>query len=501
MPTRYEQLLACSRDLFVTVDRSGGITYCSRSAQHVLGVPPAALLGQVLWEFVHPDEVARVHAALDGVLSSGRPAAIEFQMQGGDGGWRTLSAALQQAGSGEVALAAADVTELRTLEAALAQRESALRQAEKLELVGRLAGGIAHDFGNLLTIITGASTRLLDGLAADSPLRAHADTVRTGADRAAALVRQLLTFSRPQAEAPASLDLNQLVADAEQLLRRLLGEHIVLKTVLAAPLPPVKAGRSQVEQVLLNLAVNARDAMPSGGVLTIETKVISAEDSSSLLRKATPDVALSVTDTGTGMDARTRAQMFKPFFTTKAGHGTGLGLATVHDIVTQHGGWVDIVSDVGRGTSVTFGLPRAAEPVAAAPPLPGPASGGSERVLIVEDQDGVRELVKDMLALAGYQVIDAATPAEAEATSRSMGSSVDLLLTDVVMPGMSGLELADRLRRVSPRLRVLFMSGFPAPAVGEGVVGELGSHFLSKPFDRQGLLRAVRQALDGTRAE
>jgi CheY-like chemotaxis protein len=298
------------------------------------------------------------------------------------------------------------------------------------------------------------------------------------------------------------LDINDVLAGTEQLLRRLLGEHIQLCTLPGADLGAVMADRTQIEQVLLNLAVNARDAMPLGGSLTIETRNIEADAMPTYgVDQSGPCVAVIVTDTGVGMDAATQVRAFEPFFTTKElGKGTGIGLATVYDIMTKNGGWTHLASTPGLGTTVAFGLPRAAG--APAPPVrraPDPR-GGSETLLLVEDEDGVRELVRDMLELAGYQVLEANVPSAAERISREFAGPISLMLTDVVMPEMSGLELAARVQAGRPGLPVMFMSGYPEPTTGDGGANAPGSYFISKPFDRQALLHRVREALDGARS-
>jgi signal transduction histidine kinase/ActR/RegA family two-component response regulator len=449
---------------------------------------------------VHPRDVVGVHATLKETFDRGGRRALEFKMLDVSGHWHQLEASLQLLDAETppvVALTASDVTELRQLTAALRERDDQLRQARKMEVVGRLATGVAHDFGNLLTIIIGASGQLADGLAGDSPLRTHAQSIQLSAERAASLVRQLLGFGRQRAEEPTVLEVNDVVAEAEQLLVRLLGEHIALKTSHAADLWRVKADRTQLEQVLLNLAANARDAMPNGGTLTIETRNAVADDAiNASVGASGPFVVISVTDTGVGMDAATQAQAFEPFFTTKSfGKGTGLGLATVQQVVKEAGGWTRLTSAPGKGTTVAIGLPRETEPVSPAPAVAA-AAGGGETLLLVEDEEGVRELVRDILSMAGYAVLEAAMPSEAERISREHTQPIQLLLTDVVMPEMSGLELSMRLRASRPGLQVMYMSGFPEPLVGDGVTEAPGAHFISKPFNRQSLLERVRRALD-----
>ena len=498
MPDRFRELVATARDVFATVDQSGSMTYVSPAIQATLGLIPTELIGSVLWEIVHPRDVVAVHAAITDVLSQGGRRRLEFEMLDVNGRWHRFEVSLSLLGGAApqaVGLVGTDITERRQMEAKLHQRDEQLRQAQKMEAVGRLASGMVHDFGNLLTIIIGENGRMLDGLHEDSPLRAHAQSIELTSARAASLVRQLLGFGRQRSDEPTVLDLSAVVREVGQLLRPLVGEHIEIRITGADVAWAVKADRTQIEQVLFNLAANARDAMPAGGHLTIETwNVVAGVRGGRLVGSS---VAVSVTDTGTGMDAVTQAQAFDPFFTTKSqGDGTGLGLANVYNILNDSGGWTELSSEVGRGTTVTFGLPRVYETAVAAPLTPSPPVGGSETVLLVEDEEGVRELVRDFLVLAGYRVLEATMPSEAERITREFDGHIPLLVTDVVMPEMSGLDLSVRLRAQRPDLQVMYMSGFPEPTVGDGRATAPGAHFIAKPFDRQSLLRAVRRALD-----
>ena len=498
---RFERLIERARDIIATVDEAGTITYVSPAIEHTLGVGPPGFSGKVIWELVHPDDVAALYRMLTALFADGQTRSIEFQMRHVGGAWRRLSTAAQLLDDDpwpQAVLNAVDVTELRRIEVALGERDEQLRQARKMEVIGRLAGGIAHDFGNLLTVIGGATARVIEGLPEQSPLREHALSIRSSAERASAMTKQLLGFTRQQPAANALIDLNDLLRDTEQLLCRLLGEHIELQIRRAPDLGAVTADRTQIEQVLLNLAVNARDAMPMGGRLTIETKNVASEETALYdASQAAPSVAVSVTDTGVGMDAATRARAFEPFFTTKEeGKGTGIGLSSVYEILQNNGGWTHLASAPGRGTTVTFGLPRA---VGAALSIPreGAARGGHETLLLVEDEDGVRELVRGMLEISGYHVLEASAPSIAERISHEYTGPISLMLTDVVMPEMTGVELAARLKTGRPELQVMFMSGYPEPTTRDGGGWAPGSYFISKPFDRQGLLRRVREALDG----
>jgi PAS domain S-box-containing protein len=387
-----------------------------------------------------------------------------------------------------------DVSEQRHL-------EEQFRQAQKMEAVGQLAGGIAHDFNNLLTAILGNTQLLLRDLPPGDSKRGDVEEIRKASERAASLTRQLLAYSRRQMLQPEVLDLNGVVAEMDKMLRRLIGEHITLLTAPAPDLGKVRADPNQIEQVLVNLAVNARDAMPEGGKLTIETSNVELDDAfaqSHLGAVAGPYSMIAVTDTGTGMDATVRAHLFEPFFTTKdVGKGTGLGLATVYGIVKQSGGYISVYSEPGHGSSFKIYLPRLATTMSTPPsPVKGGAERGTETVLVVEDEPAVLSLSQRALEAQGYVVIAASDATTALRLVERHGGTIHLLLTDVVMPGMSGRELADQLAARRRGIRVLYMSGYPGDAVVQH--GELppGSAFLQKPFSPDGLARKVRDVLD-----
>jgi two-component system, cell cycle sensor histidine kinase and response regulator CckA len=390
---------------------------------------------------------------------------------------------------------AEDITEHRLL-------EDRLRQAQKMEAIGRLAGGVAHDFNNLLTGILGCADLLMETLGPDAPGRDDVAEIRKAAVRAADLTRQLLAFSRQQVLAPQVLDLNALVGNMEKMLKRLIGEHIELRAALAPELGAVKADAGQLEQVIVNLAVNARDAMPDGGRLTIETR--NAQLDATYVEEHTPVVPgayvlLAVTDSGTGMDAETKSHIFEPFFTTKElGKGTGLGLATVFGVVKQSGGYVWVYSEPGQGTTFKIYLPRVAEtPTAAAPRAAAPASlRGSETILLVEDDETVRGLTRRLLVARGHTVVLASQGEEALQLAQRHAGRIHLLVTDVVMPGMSGRELADRMQALLPGIKVLFLSGYTDDAIVRHGVLEPGVAFLQKPFAADALARKVREVLD-----
>jgi nitrogen-specific signal transduction histidine kinase/CheY-like chemotaxis protein len=394
------------------------------------------------------------------------------------------------------------IIERKRAEQALQRSEEQLRGAQRMEAIGRLAGGIAHDFNNLLTVIINHAAFATDSVSGGDPVQTDLTEIRKAADRAAALTRQLLAFSRKQLLQPKVLDLSKIVGGMEGMLRRLLGEDIALSVILAMDLGKVMADPGQVEQVVMNLAVNARDAMPDGGKLTIETANIEIDEASARQHagaKSGPHVVLSVTDTGCGMDEKTRARLFEPFFTTKAtGKGTGLGLATVYGIVKQSGGTIWVNSEPGKGTTFKVYLPRelrASETAARVPQILS-RSAGAETILVVEDEAGIRNVARRMLSDAGYTVLTAASGDEALLVCERHQGTVRLVLTDVVMPGMYGKELADRLASLYPHMQVLYMSGYTDDSIGQRGVLDPGTHFIGKPFNAAELTHMVHQVLD-----
>ena len=393
------------------------------------------------------------------------------------------------------------IVERKRAEPALQHSEEQLRVAHRMESIGRLAGGVAHDFNNLLTVISNHADFALEDLAEGDPLRTGLFEIRKAADRAAALTRQLLAFSRKQVMQPQVLDLNKIVGGMEAMLRRLLGETVELSVGLALGLGKVMADPGQIEQVVMNLAVNARDAMPNGGKLTIETADFEMDQACANQHaglKPGPHVMLSVTDTGCGMDEETRARLFEPFFTTKeVGRGTGLGLATVYGIVKQSGGSIGVRSQPGQGSTFNVYLPRELSEETNAPAPRKASAGGSETILVVEDEEAVRNLAKRILSEAGYTVLTAAEGSEALLICEQCQGAVHLMLTDVIMPRMNGGELADRLVKLYPKLRVVFMSGYTDNDIVHHGVLDPGTHFIGKPFHPAELRRIVRQVLDG----
>jgi PAS domain S-box-containing protein len=492
-----ELVAANSADIIVRMDGRGRLTYASPGSETLLGVPLDQVVGRPASDFLHGGE-AEARRFMRHVVTEGQVRDLETVLVVAGGrlaDTRHSLAAIRDASGAVVEIVdiIRDVTEAKRL-------ENQLQQAQKMEAVGQLAGGIAHDFNNLLTIVTGRSELLLHRLRADDPIRPDLALIKSTGERAAALTGQLLAFSRRQVLQPRVLRLNGVVQDVAPMLRRLIGEHISLVTVLAPDLHLVKADATQLDQVIVNLAVNARDAMQGGGRLTLETSnmvvdegFVARHPGSRLGRH----VALTVTDTGAGMDPVVQSRMFEPFFTTKEpGKGTGLGLAMVYGIVKQHDGYIAVDSEPGRGTRFLILLPRVDDDVtdatAAAATTAHPASA---TVLLVEDEEGVRAVATDMLAAAGYRVLEAATPGEALRVFGSMRTEIDLLLTDVVMPEMSGRDLANRLLALKPGLKVLFMSGYTDDAIAHHGVLVAANNLISKPFSGPALQAAVTRTL------
>ena len=396
------------------------------------------------------------------------------------------------------------VQERERAEQALRDSEEQLRQSQKLEALGTLAGGVAHDFNNLLTVIMGFAQISVRNASGDAALQEDLGQINEAAERAAALVKQLLAFSRKQVLQPQIVDLNHIVSGMEKMLNRLIGEDIVLKTELEPRLSRIKADPGQLEQVIMNLVVNARDAMPptNGGTVLIQTRNVRLDERYERRPDAIaagPAVMLAVTDTGSGMDEATRRRIFEPFFTTKPqGKGTGLGLSTVYGIVRQSGGSITVYSQPGEGCTFRIYLPPAVESTrAAVDPTTGGDSRGHETVLVTEDEVQMRSLLRRCLASRGYQVLEASHGPEALEIAARHEGNIDLLLTDVVMPHMSGKELAQQLQRERPGLRVLFISGYSAEAIERHGVLVPGTAFLQKPLQPDVLLRTVREVLDG----
>ncbi|MFN2452726.1 MAG: response regulator [Pyrinomonadaceae bacterium] len=396
-----------------------------------------------------------------------------------------------------------DSTERKRAEEALRESEEQLRQSQKLEAFGQLAGGVAHDFNNILTAITGYSDLALRRVASDTALRQHIEEIKKAGERAASLTRQLLAFSRKQILQLKVLDINHVVADVDKMLRRLIGEDIRILNALGVDLWRVKADAGQLEQVILNLAVNARDAMPQGGNLTIETANVEISESHTHGYAGLEPgayVMLAVSDTGCGMNAETLSRIFEPFFTTKEiGKGTGLGLSTVYGIARQSGGHVLAHSEVGIGSTFKIYLPRVnepSEPTNTAESRVAVVQPTSQTVLLVEDEESIRQLVREVLEMDGYRVLETSGGDEALPLCRSYEGAIDLMLTDVVMPHMSGRELTERAAFFRPEMKVLYMSGYTDEAIFHHGVSNVGMAYLEKPFAADELVRKVREVLN-----
>ena len=494
------------RDTIFAVTAEGILTALNRAFEESTGWARDEWLGRSILEIVHPEDVEVVTRLLRRAIAR-EPRPLElFRVRTKDGGFRLTEASVNAEWVGDRVVSllgiARDITERTAL-------EQKLRQSQKMEAVGQLAGGIAHDFNNLLTAINVHAELLLPALAEGDPRRAEVEEIHRAADRAAGLTHQLLAYSRRQVLQPKVLDLNTIVYGAETLVRRVIGEDIRVVTRLARTLGAVRADPGQIEQVILNLALNARDAMPEGGILTLATQdrtfdpttvTFTAEQSTA---GPGPYVELTVTDTGVGMDAETRTHVFEPFFTTKeVGRGTGLGLSTVYGIVKQSGGFIWVESEPGRGASFHVALPRVeVAPASPEPATPTPrAAAGAETILITEDEPGVRAAARTVLSRLGYRVLEAESGDAALRVASSHPGTIDLLLTDVVMPGMNGRVLAEQLTRLRPGLRVVYMSGYPNRVIVRQGILEPGLAFLAKPFTPRTLGEKVRETLDAREA-
>ena len=487
-------------DMIAVVDLDWRRLYNSPAYQRILGFKDEELSGAPFFDLVHPDDRYVAEQAVKEATGASQVRTVQYRMRHKDGSWHVIESGTSVIVSAhdkveKYVIVNRDVSEQRQL-------EEKFRQAQKMEAVGRLSGGVAHDFNNLLGVIIGYAEFLQESLDPENTLRGSVDEILKAGKRAASLTRQLLAFSRQQVLDPKVVDLNVVVSDMDKMLRRLIGEDIELSTVLGAGLGRIKADQGQLEQVLMNLVVNARDAMPQGGKLLIETRNMVMDDA--FVRRYPypvqpgPYVCLTVSDSGIGMDAETKARAFEPFFTTQEkGKGTGLGLSTVYGVVKQSGGYIDIDSAPGAGTSFKIYLPRVNEDIKTEKLAGGAASfAGNETILLAEDESSLRTLTRNTLELCGYKVLEAKDGVEALEISDRHTGPIDLLLTDMVMPGMGGRALAQELIRRRPEIRLAYMSGYTGQAVGSQGPVDPGSVFLLKPFTRELLTRKIREALD-----
>ncbi|HEU4700063.1 MAG TPA: PAS domain S-box protein [Gemmatimonadales bacterium] len=499
---RLEATLESMGDAFYMVDRGFRVLYLNRQTEVLLGRSRTELLGRCIWELYDGLRESVFGCAFERVMATGQREEVSGYLPALE---RWFEARVHPS-EGGLSVYFSDVTARVQAERALHEREAQLRQVQKMEAVGQLAGGIAHDFNNLLTAITTTAEMTLAELGADPATRGAMGEILGSSRRAAALTRQLLAFSRRQELQPQVLDLAQVIAEAEKMLRRLIGENIALEASYAEGSGLVKADPGQLEQVLVNLVVNARDAMSGGGRLTIATANVEVDAEEAAGRQAMQPgayVRLTVTDTGCGMDAETQARIFEPFFTTKeVGYGTGLGLATVYGIVKQSEGYIYVESAPGAGTTFTILLPRASGTAAAyrtaARLDPAALPRGTETVLLVEDEDVVRNSVRRILTRHGYKVVEAVSGVDALRLCEARTEPIDLVITDVVMPEMGGVELYRELAARHAGLKVLFLSGYTA----DGIAAQLGPatpiSFVEKPFEMPVLLQRVRELLAPT---
>jgi PAS domain S-box-containing protein len=496
---RFLDLFENAKDIFFTLDLDGNITSLNKSGEEVMGFSRSEAVQNNIKSLVVPEHLGACREMMQRILNGEPLQHFEIHMNRKDGRRVVLetSARLIQSGGQKEGVQgiARDVTERRHL-------ENILRQSQKLEAIGRLSGGVAHDFNNLLCVIIGHTEVLSDWLDPTNPVTNNVTQIKKAADSAAALTRQLLAFSRKQVVHPQTLDLNAIVVDTENLLGRLIGEHIELFTALDPVLGQVLMDPVQVEQILMNLVLNARDAMPQGGKLTIETSNINLEEDHKSKHSFVPAgnyVLFAVTDTGCGMDEKTLSRIFEPFYTTKElGKGTGLGLATVYGIVKQSGGFIWVYSEYGHGTTFKVYLPRVDNPLTPLRPTKQRMGiqTGTETILLVEDAAPLRILIKQILMNCGYKVLDAENGNDAIRIARAFHGRIHLLLTDAVMPGMGGEQLAEQLTSFLPDLKVLYMSGYPNDGIVRSGILPDGVAFLEKPFTREILTRHVRQVLD-----
>ncbi len=496
---RYRDMVENAHDIIYSHDLEGNYTSINKAGERITGYTREEALKLNLAQTVAPEYLEKARQMIASKLADEEVTAYDLEIIAKDGHRVAIEVNTRLVYQNGVAVGvqgiARDVTERRQL-------EEQLRQSQKIEAIGRLAGGIAHDFNNLLTAITGYSDLTLRQLQSESPLRRNIEEIKKAGDRAASLTRQLLAFSRKQVLQPKVLDLNAVVSDMEKMLRRLIGEDIELRTALVPELGSVKADPGQIEQMLMNLAVNARDAMPHGGSLLIETENVYLNEGYAtrhIAVKPGPYVMLAVSDTGCGMSEETQSRIFEPFFTTKeVGKGTGLGLSTVYGIVKQSGGNIWVYSEVGEGTAFKIYLPRVDEAAQEYKPSHEVEESldGAEVILLAEDDERVRGLVRAVLEGHGYRVLEAEDGGAALSVSERHEGLIHLLLTDVVMPKLSGRELADQLAQSRPETKVLYMSGYTDESIVHHGVLDANTPFIQKPFEPEALARKVRELLD-----
>ena len=491
----------------IVVAQDGVLKFVNPRTLEITGYSESELLSLSFIEFIHPDDRSMVLENYKKRLQGAKvPEVYSFRMVTKEGKtrWLQISAVLISWDNRPASLNfLTDITEIKSAEEELKDKERQLLQVQKMEAIGRLAGGVAHDFNNLLTAIIGYTDILLLHPKLEQELKKYVEQIKNSSDRASSLIQQLLAFSRRQMMQAKTFDLNKLVANIDKMLRRLIGEDIELFTVFEKDLGLIKADPGQIEQVIMNLAVNARDAMPTGGKLIIETKNIKLDQAYFENRvNGQPElyIMLCVTDTGIGMDEETKRHIFEPFFTTKEiGRGTGLGLSTVYGIVKQSGGYIWVYSEPDKGTTFKCYFPRVDDAILKQESKQEKSlmQGGRETILLVEDEFIVRNLISNILKHYGYTVIESENGEKAlEVRAQCSEQPVDMLITDVVMPGISGRVLADRLQSVYPEMKVLYISGYTDDAIVRHGVLDHGIPFLQKPFAPKDLAKKVREILD-----
>ncbi|MGH9358122.1 MAG: PAS domain S-box protein [Terriglobia bacterium] len=497
---RFRAMVEKSSDAISLVDAQGKVLYSSHAVSPIFGYSLEERKGKNIFELVHAEDIGETLAIFKKLLQNPfTSVSTPVRYRHKDGTWRWIEALgtnlLEEPSVRAVVINYRDITERRQL-------MEQLFQAQKMEAVGRLAGGVAHDFNNLLTAILGYSDMALEKLPRNSLLRRYISEVKKAGERAASLTRQLLAFSRLQVMSPQVLDLNTVILDMEKILRRVIGEDIILTTVPGAVPCRIKADPSQIEQVILNLAINARDAMLHGGSLKLKASSVTVEEgftSEGVRVQPGAYALLEITDTGCGMDPETRSRAFEPFFTTKEkGKGTGLGLSTVYGIIKQSSGYIWLNSEPGRGAAFTIYLPRVDE--AASPAKTFEAAllphRGNETILLVEDEESVRELLRRALRSKGYRILEAKNGEEALAVCANWRQPIHLALTDVVMPQMNGRELARRIASLHPETKVLYMTGYAGNRIGSAEVLEEDAQFIQKPFSADAIADKIRTILD-----
>ena len=500
---RYRDYFENAKDAIYVHDLNGRYIMVNKAGEELIGYSREEILQMRISDVVPRNYLDQIHSRLQKKLTDHSLTIYEVEAIRKDGTRVPIEVSSRLIYEHGVPVAvqgsARDITERKRAEEALRASQLQLQQSQKLEAIGQLAGGVAHDFNNMLTAIIGYTDLSLRRVGLENSIRRNLEETKKAAERAAALVRQLLAFSRKQILEPKVLDLNDVVKDLHKMLTRLIGENIQLATRLEANLGSVKADPCQVEQIIVNLVVNARDAMPRGGKVTIETANVTLDEQIALRHVGVRPgdyVKLAVSDTGTGMDQETQVRIFEPFFTTKdLGKGTGLGLSTVYGIVKQSGGNIWVYSEPGLGTVFKVYLPRIDDAITSAVDSQETAARGSETILLVEDEDVVRGLTRKILMQAGYNVLDAQSGEEAIRLCRAHAGSIDLLLTDVVMPEISGKEVADRVLELRPSIRILFMSGYTDEAIVQHGVLDANVKFIQKPFTWAGLTKKVRDIL------